>query len=276
MDPYKVEPPFYVSFSGGRTSGYLLRHVLDAWGGQMPKDALVLFANTGKEHEATLEFVRAIEQHWCPVTWLEWQDAQPTQTFRVVTFESASRKGEPFEALIHRRKMLPNPVARFCTGELKVNTMHRYLRSMQYKVSDVTAVLGIRADEPRRVAKIRGKASEDDRDIVMPLVNARVDRQKIDEWWSRQPFDLRLPHNDNAFGNCDLCFLKSRDRLERVIADDPDRATWWAQQEAALNHLFRKDRTYREVLHSVTIQGRLFQPSQRCDDEDALPCDCTD
>ena len=48
MDPYKVEPPFYVSFSGGRTSGYLLRHILDAWGGQMPKDALVLFANTGK------------------------------------------------------------------------------------------------------------------------------------------------------------------------------------------------------------------------------------
>ena len=59
MNPYRVDPPFYVSFSGGRTSGYLLRHVLDAWGGSLPEGGHVLFANTGKEHGATFRKDRA-------------------------------------------------------------------------------------------------------------------------------------------------------------------------------------------------------------------------
>lgn len=268
--PYKIEPPFYVSFSGGRTSGYLLRHVLDAWGGTMPKDGYVLFANTGREHEATLEFVREIESRWCPVTWLEWQDAQPKQTFRVVSFDTASRNGEPFEALIKRRNYLPNPVARFCTVELKINTMQRYLRSLGYEVSEVSAVLGLRYDEMRRVVKIR---SDPTRNIEMPLAIMRVTRADVDAWWSQREFDLRLPNNDNAFGNCDLCFLKARDRVDRVMLDDPAAVEWWARMEEFVGATFRKDRpNYRQMLVQVTNQGRLFQNDQ----DDTMPCDCTE
>jgi len=270
MNPYKIDPPFYVSFSGGRTSGYLLRHILDAWGGTMPADGHVLFANTGKEHEATLEFVREIEQNWCPVTWLEWQDAQPTQTFRVVSFETASRNGEPFEALIRRRNMLPNPVARFCTGELKVNTMQRYLRSLGHKICEVSVALGLRADEPRRVARIRANP---DSNIEMPLAIMRVTRADVDAWWSQREFDLRLPNNDNAFGNCDLCFLKSRDRTDRVMLSDPHRVKWWSDMEKLAGQRFRKDRSpYAVQLTQVTVQGRMFQNMQ----DDTMPCECTE
>ncbi|MBM3273040.1 Nin-like protein [Candidatus Kaiserbacteria bacterium] len=270
MNAYRIEPPFYVSFSGGRTSAYLLRHILDAWGGTMPADGLVLFANTGKEHEATLEFVREIERNWCPVTWLEWQDAQPTQTFRVVSFETASRNGEPFEALIKRRKFLPNPVARFCTSELKVNTMQRYLRSIGYKVSEVSAVLGLRYDEMRRVVKLRADPT---RNIDMPLATMRVVRADVEAWWGQQEFDLRLPNNDPAFGNCDCCFLKSRDRIDRVLLAEPHRAEWWDRMEQMCGATFRKDRPpYQTMLTQVTVQGRLFLDL----DDDTMPCDCTD
>lgn len=57
MNPYLITEPTSISFSGGRTSGYMLYKILQANGGKLPDDAVVLFANTGKEDEATLKFI---------------------------------------------------------------------------------------------------------------------------------------------------------------------------------------------------------------------------
>lgn len=56
MFPYKLSGTTVVSFSGGRTSAYMLRQVLD--NNEDSSDLVITFANTGKEHPATLEFVR--------------------------------------------------------------------------------------------------------------------------------------------------------------------------------------------------------------------------
>jgi hypothetical protein len=40
VSPYLLDLPAVVSFSGGRTSGFMLRHILDAHGGQ-PDDLKV-------------------------------------------------------------------------------------------------------------------------------------------------------------------------------------------------------------------------------------------
>ena len=48
-DVYKVDGPALISFSGGRTSGYMLFRILEAYGGSLPDDMHVVFANTGKE-----------------------------------------------------------------------------------------------------------------------------------------------------------------------------------------------------------------------------------
>ena len=129
MNHYRIEPPFYISFSGGRTSGYLLRHVLDAWEGVLPQGGHVLFANTGREHDATYDFVQRVEREWCPVTWIEWSAAG----YEVRTSETASRKGEPFSYLIAKRKYLPNPIARFCTSDLKVIPMKKFMEAQGYE-----------------------------------------------------------------------------------------------------------------------------------------------
>lgn len=268
MNPYKVEPPFYVSFSGGRTSGYLLRHVLDAWGGTLPEGGHVLFANTGREHEATLKFIREIERRWCPVTWLEWRDAE--QPYEVVDFDTSSRNGEPFAALIRKRQYLPNPVTRFCTSDLKVKTMNRYMKSLGLDASEITTIIGLRYDEMNRVMKLRNDPT---RDIAMPMADAKVTREMVEAWWATQEFDLRLPGNDNAWGNCDLCFLKARDRLDRVMLSDPTRADWWKQMEEEIGSTFRKDRPpYKHLFTQLTLQGRLFQDTA----DDTVPCDCTE
>jgi len=36
-NPYRITEPSIISFSGGRTSGYMLKKILNAFGGKLPK-----------------------------------------------------------------------------------------------------------------------------------------------------------------------------------------------------------------------------------------------
>ncbi|HKX40914.1 MAG TPA: Nin-like protein, partial [Burkholderiaceae bacterium] len=232
-DPFKIDGPTCLSFSMGRTSGYMLWRFLQANGG-MPAEAVVGLANTGKEEEASLRFGKRIQDEWgVPITWLEYRDNEAG--FAVVDFASASRKGEPFEAIIRKRSYLPNPVTRFCTSELKIRPMHKYLRSQGWGEWD--QFIGIRADEHRRVAKIRarGHSTESvDETMCMPLADAGVTVQEVNAFWRSQPFDLELKtvNGRTLEGNCDLCFLKPPAQRLGLIKAKPERAVWWARMES--------------------------------------------
>lgn len=185
MRTYKLLGTTVVSFSGGRTSAYMLRQVLD--NNEDLSDLVVTFANTGKEHPATLEFVRECAERWkVPIVWLEFRDND--SGFAVVDYANASRQGEPFEALIRKRKYLPNPVTRFCTIDLKIRIIHKYLRSLGLSTEEVPVdmMTGIRADEPRRVVKIRHRKSTSESKwatMVMPLADAGVGVQDVTDFW---------------------------------------------------------------------------------------------
>ena len=58
MNPYRIDTPALISFSGGRTSAYMLKKIIEAYDGTLPDDMHVVFANTGKEMPQTLDFVR--------------------------------------------------------------------------------------------------------------------------------------------------------------------------------------------------------------------------
>lgn len=280
-DPFKIDSPTCISFSGGRTSAYMLWRVLQSNGG-LPKEAVVCFANTGKEEEATLRFVDRCSKEWgVPITWLEYQAAPETKDrFRVVTFETASRDGEPFEALIRARNYLPNPVSRFCTVELKVRTIHRYLKSMGWTEWD--SMLGIRADEQRRLAKIGNQDYGKHEEKVAPLGRVGITKEMVGEFWRSQPFDLELPNHNGVtmHGNCDLCYLKGGAQILSLIQEKPDRAVWWARMEALALALasapdgarFRKDRPgYAEMLEYAKTQTDMFDT-----DEEGIDCFCGD
>ncbi len=266
LDPYLIEPPFSVSFSGGSTSGFMLRKILDAYGGSLPTDARVCFANTGMEHPKTLEFVNRVATEWgVDVVWLEY-DPTVKRHFKVVDYESASRDGEPFETMINYRGMLPNPFMRFCTHRMKVRCITGYLASLGWKYWD--SVVGLRADEPRRVAGIRPDRKSET--IVCPMHEAGHTLEDVERFWDSMPWKLEIPR---WLGNCVGCFLKSRGRLEMIAEHHPEFLDWWIRQEEKFGQKFGIDNrpSYNALVQQVTIQGRLFE-----DDGSSLPCTCTE
>lgn len=277
MNPFKLTEPSCISFSGGRTSAYMLWRFIEANDG-LPDDCIVTFANTGKEEEATLRFVDRCSKEWdVPIVWLEYQWAEETKDrFKVVDFDTAARNGEPFEALIHAKKYLPNPVARFCTIEMKIRTIANYLWSIGHvekrSHGENMAIVGIRADEQRRAAKIEPHRR--------PLVTAGVTKETVTAFWDTQLFDLELPNVNGVtlHGNCDLCYLKGANLIESLIVERPSRADWWARMEREVpasqqsGALWRNDRpSYAQMQVIAREQGQLDLAG-----DETIPCFCGD
>lgn len=274
-NPYRLDRPAYVAFSGGRTSGYMLYHVIQAFGGTLPDDVKVIFANTGKEREETLEFVARCAREWCvPITWLEYRYTRGVgASFAEVDFASASRAGEPLEATItaHRgpSNFLPGPLARYCTVDCKILTIIRYLESLGWEAW--TSAVGFRADEPRRIAKLQSPLRDSRDTTVTPLAEMGVSRADVLAWWRGQPFDLALGAHES---NCDLCFLKGQGKLLEIMHRRPELADWWIRMEANGGR-FRRDRLGYTALLQLARRPTLFDAASEPDDLSAA-CHCTD
>ena len=290
-NPYRVPRPAVISFSGGRTSGFLLKHVIDAYGGRLPDGVFVVFANTAMERQETLEFIDTCATAWSTtVHWIEYCWDAPHRT-RVVDFASASRDGEPYAALIDRKGFVPSHGLRYCTGFLKRDRIESYARHW-LGLKRWHSVIGLRADEPRRVWRMRAMncGSRTGAHAVLPLADAGVREADVLDWWKRQPFDLGIP---SYAGNCVCCFLKGRAKLIRIIREDPTLADWWIEQEAKVANrtgpdgracdsmkVFRLGETYAELKAAALADRDLFDEaaasSAESGDSDTFDCHCTD
>jgi 3'-phosphoadenosine 5'-phosphosulfate sulfotransferase (PAPS reductase)/FAD synthetase len=264
-NPYRIKEPTVISFSGGRTSAYMLWRFIDENSG-LPDDCIVTFANTGKEMDHTLRFVEDCGEQWgVPIVWLEYKKADKVKDrFQQVSFDTAARNGEPFSAMIEDRKYLPNVFARFCTSELKVLPIERYMRSIGF--DEFQTAVGIRSDEPRRVAKMRSKDN-----YLVPFAEEGITEKDVFEFWDSQVFDLAIP-KFSGFSNCDLCFLKRAKDKQLIVSQNPERAAWWADHEKNMGARFRPDHPSYLQLYEM----REDQPDMFGQDEDTITCFCGD
>jgi len=254
-DPFKIDGPTCISFSGGRTSAYMLWRVLQSNGG-LPDEAVVCFANTGKEDSRTLDFVAECATRWkLRIWWVEY--ANDEVGFRNVERGYASENGEPFAALIDKKKYLPNAVTRFCTSDLKIKPINSMLKHWGWGEYDM--MVGIRADEPRRIAKMPH--------LHKPLAIAGISKQDVLAFWKSQPFDLMAED-----GNCDLCFNKGLHQIMSSIRKRPEKAVWWARQEQKIGATFAKDRpSYEQMRLNAIAQADMLGYEQ-----EAIACFCGD
>lgn len=226
MEEYDKSLPMLISFSGGRTSAFMAKFLFEHPDFR-EREKIVCFANTGREYEATLEFVDMCDKAFgLNVVWLEAL-VNPKKgkgtSFRIVDYKSSSRQGEPFEEVI-RKYGISNKQFPHCTRELKQLPIRKYMQSLGYK-KWITAV-GIRVDEPHRIN--RGSDSNF-MNPFFPLADTiRVDERFIRDWWDRQYFDLNLKDYQS---NCDLCWKKSKRKRLTLISENSSVAEWWGNME---------------------------------------------
>jgi 3'-phosphoadenosine 5'-phosphosulfate sulfotransferase (PAPS reductase)/FAD synthetase len=284
-----------VAFSGGRTSGMMLRYILDT----EEQQPLVLFANTGRERDETLDFVHNVEKQWdCPVVWLQLTLAPPDISFikcipsertRVsyaksklvfwyeqVDYTSACRHKDsdsPFDKVIANRAILPNAVSRYCSSEMKVRTMQRYLwHNGIYRFRNA---IGFRSDEPDRAYDLIYSSDRNkDCHLEFPLMRMGMTKEDVDLFWKQQNFDLGIQSYE---GNCHLCFLKKRRSLLRLIHEKPELAEWWRQieeQKGKTTKTPQGGQFNRNFSIQDLVEESFFYEPESEDTVDAMQCAC--
>lgn len=272
-DPFFIEGPAVISFSGGRTSAFMLHKILAR--GLQP-DVHVIFCNTGREDDRTLTFVEECSNlgGGVRIRWLEYRrrylpkykSEEVAETARKIreafglSFEpangrkelgyvevspvTAARASDPPSTDHPYLNMLamsgvPNATTRLCTTEMKIRVIKKFMLAQGYE--SWTNVVGIRADEPVRVARMR-KPPPERWENAVPLADAGIVEADVLSFWQNMPFDLGLTHDAELGtyeGNCDFCMLKSEAKKVRLAMERPQALEWWAKIEEVSGSLFR-------------------------------------
>ena len=292
INPYTIpddDIPTCINFSGGRSSGYMLYHILDAHQKKLPKNTVVVFANTSKERLETYDFINQVGKEFkIKIHWVEMiykKDQSPQYQFQETDYKNAKRGGEIFKSLIiSKNYYLPSSLKRFCTSDLKITPIRNFIRHhFNYKKDNFRVVLGIRSDEEKRFNKFNNKERtnlnrNDKQEILMPMVYADVIEQDIFNFWNKQSFDLKLKPDES---NCDLCFLKGKRKKINIMHNHPELADWWIDMEKmAFNNRsnvpleycrFDMNNSYSDLFKRTNQEEIDFN-----DDEQGISCFCSD
>jgi hypothetical protein len=227
-----MENKLLISFSGGRTSAYMMWWLFNEWEDRNEWDKIVVFANTGKEAEGTLFFVDECATEWgIDIIWVEASHKDENGAtysnkgwkvkHKVVNYETASRNGEPFEEMISVLG-IPRTDEPHCSRQLKTYAIESYLKSIGWE--KYHRAIGIRFDELKRIDENKVKKR-----IIYPLAELNpVTKSMVSEWWDKQSFKLNI-HPDE--GNCDNCWKKDFPRLARNMQRNPKSFEWWKSME---------------------------------------------
>lgn len=219
------KPRLAISFSGGRSSAVMLWLCLKKY--LETHEILITFANTGCEHEATLEFVDAVDRNFADgqVVWIEpeFHEAGKGPTAKVVNFESAARNGEPFRAAIEKHGVFCQTHPQ-CTTRLKETPMISYRRQFGWEAGSYDVAIGIRADEADRCSS---KAKE--KRFIYPLVEDGWRKRDVNRFMRQFDWDLKIPLD--AYGNCVWCWKKSLRKLSTVAKQEPHRFDFPGEME---------------------------------------------
>lgn len=243
--------------SGGRTSAFMAY--------DLPQDTILCFQNTGKEHSKTLDFLCRVEDDLQrEIVRLEYRspprgDPPRLSSFQIVNRDQLARKGEPFRDMLdclatfrakHKGLGPISPWARqrLCTSYLKIKTQKAYTRSLGWDDFDYTTFLGLRFDEPDRVALMRARNDSRDGDERAPLFDRGIVKDDVLSFWSRKSFDLEIPE---YLGNCTGCFLKDERDLADALADLETDALFWIGIEETYGPMRIKRASYAQVFSEI-------------------------
>jgi hypothetical protein len=218
-------------------------------------DLTFIFANTGLEHEKTLEFVdRCDREFGLNLVWIETvvnEKFGVGSHYKVVDFKTASRNGAPFEAVCNVYG-LSNVTFQPCNREMKTAPMDKYRKD---HVGQDLVAIGIRADE---IDRINPKYNE--LGLCYPMAFWKpTTKEQIRHWWADQDFDLEIPEH---MGNCVTCWKKSDRKLMTIAKNEPERFDFMRRME--MENEFSGHPTFND--DGDQVPRRWFRKYRTCDD----------
>lgn len=244
-----------VSFSGGETSAYMAKWLIENKSDQY--EMVFVFANTGEENEETLSFVDRCDREWnLGVVWVE-SKVNPEKgkgtRHNIVNYETASRKGEPFEDVI-KKYGIPNQNFPHCNRELKLYPIHSYIKSIGWK--DYHTAIGIRYDEIDRISQYKKNLN-----LIYPLIEFKpTTKNKINYWWASQRFRLNIKSYQT---NCKTCWKKSFKYLYKIALENPEYFDFFKRMEEDYGCgkfvFFRRGTSTKQILsESNNFHGKVI------------------
>jgi hypothetical protein len=211
-----------ISFSGGETSAFMLWWLLNNKSNEY--DFTIVFANTGRENNETLDFIKKCAEHFgVEIVWIEsnvWGNVKKMTKHVVVNYETATRnqdwrksRNTPYEQMVIKYG-LASISNRFSTRELKDRPIQSYMRSLGFSDDEYEIFVGLRYDELDR----QNETKDEKRSFVYPLIKwLKWTKKHINFWWSQMPFRLELKGWE---GNCVCCYKKQIEKIIQIYLDN--------------------------------------------------------
>ncbi|WP_338854198.1 phosphoadenosine phosphosulfate reductase family protein (plasmid) [Alteromonas macleodii] len=219
-----MEKVHVVSFSGGRTSAYLV-YLMEQMRIQYGWEVYYVFFYTGAEHPKTYQFIQDVVEHFGIDLICLRPVINPKMnvgvTYRVVEMEELKADLQPWKDMVAKYG-LPTINAPRCTSRMKTEPHDKYC-DQRWGKGNYATWLGIRIDEPKRL-KHYGVTLDmfNDKSPVRPIrYLAEISgftKQDVLDWWSEQAFDLDLPEH---LGNCVFCIKKHEMKLVAAAQQEP-------------------------------------------------------
>ena len=247
-----------VSFSGGRTSAYLCKMMIEMFGRE---NVDFIYMDTGAEHLKTYEFIRKVNDEFgLNLICLRGDFSAPLGGgvgYHAVSINDIGPDLVPFKGMIEKYGV-PYIGGMFCTDRMKLKPFKKYCEDT-YGKKNYETWLGIREDELSRVfgvalhkrmleldyenerlASMYSMGGEylsaelvqpEEDDIFHDILKRRgsglrymaeissYEKEDVLTWWSKQSFDLDL---DEWSGNCEFCPKKSNLKLAASQRDSPE------------------------------------------------------
>lgn len=165
---------------------------------------------------------------------------------------------------------------------------------------DHVSLIGLRADEPTRAAKVVNRAEDmDASDRIVgehpycPLVDWGMMQHDVKNFWADQTWDLN-DADTGPISNCVHCFMKGRKRLAELAKlannrnappSSPENLEWWARMDDTYGRdLIKENRTPQNGKTRIGMFGadttnryqELAEGNTDGIQTDAMPCGCTE
>jgi len=228
-----------VAFSGGRTSAFMswwlityMSHLYNLH---------FVYANTGLEHEKTLEFVDKCDKYFnLNLTWVEAViNPIPMKGtgYTIVDYKTACRDNRLFKEMCSVYGVM-NKTYIHCTRELKIIPMDKYAKDF-FGLNNYRKAVGIRHDEFGRVTN--------NEVLIYPLATiTKITKQEILNWWDLMPFNLEI---EEHYGNCVGCYKKSDKKLKMIANENPRYFDPFIELEKDFNFVKQKSEEYERKIY---------------------------